>query len=82
MSLPLDLIVLLAAGLVAWLIFTWSLQVLKTSISTALTIAVLAIILQIFLGISFEQVWQELVKYARIVWEFLAPYLSFLISRG
>ena len=48
MSLPLDLIVLLAAGLVAWLIFTWSLQVLKTSISTALTIAVLAIILQIF----------------------------------
>lgn len=82
MSLPIDLIVLIASGLVAWLIFTWSLQVLKASISTALAIAVLALILQIFLGISFEQVWQELVKYALIAWEFLSQYLSILISRG
>ena len=82
MSLPVDLIVLIASGLVAWLIFTWSLKVLKASLSTALMIAVLALILQIFLGISFEQVWQELVKYAQIVWEFLSQYLSILISRG
>lgn len=70
MSMPIDLIVIIAAVIVAWLIFTWSLKVLKASISTALTIAVIALILQVFLGIGFEQVWQQLVQFVETVQQF------------
>lgn len=65
-----DLIVIIAAVIIAWLIFTWLLQVLKASISTALTIAFIALILQIFLGIGFEEVWQKLAQFAETVQQF------------
>ena len=70
MFMPEDLIVIIAAIIVAWLIFTWSIKVLKASISTALSIALIALILQIFLGIGFEEVWQKLILFAQIVKEF------------
>ena len=68
--MPEDLIVIIAAIVVAWLIFTWSIKVLKASISTALSIALIALILQIFLGIGFEEVWQKLILFAQTVKEF------------
>ena len=70
MSMPVDLIVIIAAFVVAWLIFTWLLKVLKASISTALSIAIIALILQIFLGIGFEEVWQKLIQFSQTVGEF------------
>ena len=70
MSMPIDLIVIIAAIIVAWLIFTWSIKVLKASISTALSIAIVALILQIFLGIGFEEVWQKLVQFSQTVGQF------------
>ena len=68
--MPIDLIVIIAAIIVAWLIFTWSIKVLKASISTALSIAIVALILQIFLGIGFEEVWQKLVQFSQTVGQF------------
>ena len=68
--MPVDLIVIIAAFVVAWLIFTWLLKVLKASISTALSIAIIALILQIFLGIGFEEVWQKLIQFSQTVGEF------------
>ena len=70
MSMPVDLIVITATILVAWLIFTWSLKVLKASISTALTIAVIALILQVFLGIGFEEVWHKLIQFSQTIGQF------------
>lgn len=68
--MPVNLIVIVAAVIVAWLIFTWLIEVLKASISTAFTIAIIALILQIFLGIGFDQVWQALEQFAEAVWQF------------
>lgn len=68
--MPVNLIVIVAAVVVAWLIFTWLIKVLKASISTAFTIAIIALILQIFLGIGFDQVWQALEQFAEAVWQF------------
>ena len=72
MSMPVNLIVIIAAIVVAWLIFTWLIKILKASITTALTIAVIALTLQIFLGIGFEEVWQELIQFSKTVWQFFA----------
>ncbi|MDJ0690643.1 MAG: hypothetical protein QNJ41_19305 [Xenococcaceae cyanobacterium MO_188.B32] len=68
--MPVDLIVIIAAIIVAWLLFTWSIKVLKASISTALSIAIIALILQLFLGIGFEEVWQKLVQFSQTVGQF------------
>ena len=70
MSMPVDLIVIIAAVVVAWLLFVWFLKVLKVSISTALSLAIIALILQIFLGIGFEEVWQKLIQFSQTVGEF------------
>ncbi|VEP18377.1 conserved hypothetical protein [Hyella patelloides LEGE 07179] len=59
-------IVAIAVGLViAWLIFTWMVQILKASVSTAFTIGILLLILQIFFGINYEQILQEFNKIAQ-----------------
>ena len=68
--MPVDLIVIIAAVVVAWLIFTWLIKVLKASISTALALALIALILQIFLGIGLEEVWQQLRQFSEITWKF------------
>lgn len=47
-----ELIILLASLLVAWLVFTWVVQVLKASVSTAIAIAVIVLILQLVFGIT------------------------------
>ena len=70
MSTPMDLIIVIAAILIAWLIFTWSIKVLKASITTALGIAIIALILQIFLGVGLEEVWQKLVQFSQTIGQF------------
>jgi predicted PurR-regulated permease PerM len=54
-----DLIILIAALIVAWLIFTWLVKVLKASIGTALAIAAVILILQIAFGVNPQQLWQQ-----------------------
>ena len=59
-------IIAIAVGLIiAWLIFTWMVQVLKASVSTAFTIGILLLVLQIFFGIHYEQILQEFNKIAQ-----------------
>jgi predicted PurR-regulated permease PerM len=54
-----DLIVLIAALIVAWLIFTWLVKVLKASIGTALAIAAIILVLQIAFGVNPQQLWEQ-----------------------
>ena len=68
----LESIVIFAAIIVAWLILTWSLKVLKVSITTGLSIAAIALILQIGFGIRSEEVWQKLVQFSQTIWYFFA----------
>ena len=53
--MPLELIIFLAALVVAWLIFTWLLKVALASISTALAIAVIVLMLQLIFGIGPQE---------------------------
>lgn len=54
-----EIIIPIAAVIVLLLLFTWLLQVLKSSVKTLLTIAAILILLQIAFGISSEQIIQE-----------------------
>jgi len=55
-----DWIILIAALAVAFVIFTWFVQVLKSTVSTALTIAFLVLVLQLLFGIGPADLWSQL----------------------
>ncbi len=57
--MPTELIVLIAAVVVAWLVFQALLKVVKTTFSTAIAVFIIVIILGIF-GIGSEDLIQEI----------------------
>ena len=59
--MPIEIIVIIAAVIISWLIFTAFVNVVKTSIKTAVTIAAIALILQITFGIRSEQIIEQII---------------------
>ena len=47
-----DLIVFLGALLIAFLVFTWLLKVARATLSVAITIALVVLVLQLLFGVS------------------------------
>ncbi len=66
--MPLELIILIAAVIVSWLVFTWLIKVVKASIGTALAIAAIVLILQILFGIGPNQLWQQIIYLPQTFW--------------
>lgn len=56
--MSLEIIIPIAAAIILLLLFTWLLNVLKSTIKTVLIIAALLILLQVTLGINSEQIIQ------------------------
>lgn len=57
-----ELIILIASLLVSWLVFTWLVKVLKASIGTAISIAIVVLILQLAFGIGPQELWQQIIN--------------------
>jgi predicted neutral ceramidase superfamily lipid hydrolase len=64
-----DLIVLLAAAVVALIVFGLLLRVVKATISAALTIALIVLVLQLVFGIGPVQLLQPLSQWAQQFWQ-------------
>ena len=64
-----EIIAIIVGIIITWLVFTWAIQVLKTSISTAIAIAVVLLILQLVFGVGYREIWQEL---ERLIQQFLS----------
>lgn len=57
-----EILLLLAALAIAWLVFTWLVKVLKTSVQTAFTVAVILVVLQVTLGIGPQDLWNAFIN--------------------
>ncbi len=57
-----NLILLVGAIVVSWLVFTWLINVVKTTVMTAVAIATIILLLQIVFGIGPQQLWQEITQ--------------------
>jgi hypothetical protein len=57
-----NILLLIAAIVVAWLVFNALLKILKVGLSTAVTIAIILIVLQFSFGINPMQLWNEIVN--------------------
>lgn len=66
--MTIQIIILIAAIVVSWLAFTALLKVLKTTVATAITIAVIILILQILFGITYLDLWEQIVQFPQYLW--------------
>ncbi len=57
-----ELVIFIAAGVVSWLVFTWLLRVVKTTLKTAFLVAAIVMILQITIGVGPDQLWQAIAE--------------------
>ncbi|MFM2311759.1 MAG: hypothetical protein RLZZ04_1035 [Cyanobacteriota bacterium] len=60
--MSLEIIIPLAAAIILLLLFTWLLNVLKSTIKTVLIIAAILIVLQIIFGVNSEQIIQGVLQ--------------------
>lgn len=67
--MPIELIILLAALLVSWLVFSWVIKVLKASVKTALAIATIVLILQLAYGIGPAELWNSIFNLPQLLWQ-------------
>lgn len=71
--MPLNLILILAALLVSWLVFRWMFKVVKTTFTTALAIATIILVLQLTLGIGPNRVLEQIIDLPQILWHLIHP---------
>ncbi|MGB5772202.1 MAG: hypothetical protein WBM32_20390 [Crocosphaera sp.] len=57
-----NLILLIAALLVSFLVFRWLFTVIKSTATTALTVAIIILLLQFTLGISPQELLTEIIN--------------------
>lgn len=65
-------ILLIAAILISWLVFTWLLRVVKTTLKTAFLLAILVLGLQMIVGIGPDQLLQAMLDLPHLFQELLS----------
>jgi hypothetical protein len=69
--MSLEIIIPIAAAIILLLLFTWLLNVLKSTIKTVLVIAAILIVLQIIFGINSEQIIQGILQIVERIQKFI-----------
>ncbi|MBW4632247.1 MAG: hypothetical protein KME30_10190 [Iphinoe sp. HA4291-MV1] len=75
--MPTNLIIFIAALIVAWLVFRALLSLLKTAISTAIAIFVIVVILTVF-GFSPQDLMREVTNLPQILKQFITEVRKIL----
>ncbi len=69
--MPMQLIILVAAIAISWLLFTALVRLLKTTVSTALMVAAIFFIAQLGFGIKPLALWQEVTTLPQTLFQFV-----------
>lgn len=70
--MPTNLIVLIASLLITWLAIDWTTKVIKASVTSAFMIIIIVVALQITLGISPQQLWNQIISFPKLIQELLS----------
>ncbi|MBV5257805.1 hypothetical protein FLX56_05130 [Synechococcus moorigangaii CMS01] len=70
--MPVEIIVIVAALIISWLVFTAFIKIVKTSVQTAVTIAAIVLLLQLAFGIRSGQVIEQIFELPRIIGDFFS----------
>lgn len=69
--MPPELIIFIAALVVSWLIFTALVKILKTTVTTAIGVAILVLALQLLFGIGPNDLWQQMLHLPQNLWDWI-----------
>ncbi|KJH72610.1 hypothetical protein [Aliterella atlantica] len=69
--MPVELIILVAAVIVSWLVFTALIKIVKTTVTTAIAVTAIVLILQIAFGIIPQDLWQQITQLPQIIWNLI-----------
>ncbi|NER40057.1 MAG: hypothetical protein F6J93_40035 [Oscillatoria sp. SIO1A7] len=71
-----QVVLLIAALAVAWLVFTWLVKVVKTTVKTAIIVAAIVLALQIIFGIAPKELIDQIITLPQTVWQFVQEQLN------
>ncbi len=74
--MPINLILFIAALLVSWLVFRWLFTVIKSTATTALTVAIIVILLQFAFGIDSQDLLREIMSLPQRFQDFFDSRMS------
>ncbi|MGV0028517.1 hypothetical protein [Phormidesmis priestleyi] len=66
-----NLILIAAAIAISVLVFTWLIKVVKATVTTALVIAAIVLILQFFFGIGADRIFDQAIQIIQYVWQMI-----------
>ncbi|MGB7443692.1 MAG: hypothetical protein WA919_21730 [Coleofasciculaceae cyanobacterium] len=58
--MPVEVVVIIAAVILSFLLFRWLIKVVKATVPKAIAIAVIFLVLQLMFGIGPSELWQQL----------------------
>lgn len=70
--MSIELILLIAALIVSWLAFTAAIKILKTTLSTAIAIFAIVLILQLGFGVQPQVLLQQITQLPQVVRDLLS----------
>jgi type IV secretory pathway TrbL component len=75
-TMPVQLIILVGAIVIAWLMFTWLIKVVKASVSTAFTVAIIVLALQLAFGVNPQMIWQQVIHLPQAIQQIFTDSMS------
>ncbi|MEM7771874.1 MAG: hypothetical protein AAGA75_05200 [Cyanobacteria bacterium P01_E01_bin.6] len=67
-----EIALFIAALIVSLIVFTWLIRVVKATVTTALTLAFVVLVLQLLFGIGPQDLFQTLSNILRQLWQAIA----------
>jgi heme A synthase len=67
-----NIILLIAAIVISFVVLTWLIRVVKTTLKTALIIAAIVFGLQLLFGVGPSQVWQQVSQIPQFLWNLVS----------
>ena len=64
-------LLLVAAIAITLLVFTWLLKVVRVTITTAITLAAIVLLMQLLFGIGPAQLWQAVIQVSTQLWQLM-----------
>jgi ABC-type multidrug transport system permease subunit len=64
-----QLILVIASLILSWLVFTWLLKIVKTTVSTAIAAAAIVLVLQLFFGIGPDAILETVLNLPQLLKE-------------
>lgn len=68
-----QLILVIASLILSWLVFTWLIKIVKTTLSTAIAAAAIVLLLQLFFGIGPHAILDTILNLPQLLRETLSP---------